>query len=284
MVPELKLFIAAFLACVCFVSQSAASFAQSAAKSQLLRTSDAGDSSESPLDDEAKELLAGGKPGFLIESVRSEVLSLLSESNSCTGWFLSADASAREKFRSLHFVLDREGKAEIVRLDGQDGLSAYYHPYVASTRQNVAPGSTITVNANGAFFRSNALVRDGGHAADRLSASSYRPLSVGIYAGGSPEAQLLTVLHEFGHIVDLLPVDAEVPSAPFISIQNTETVLRHCRSQVQLHAKRLHKSQTSFKILPISLAFTPTTTSPKLQALTRKRSFRGELSYRYDGW
>lgn len=283
MVPELKLFIALVLVCVCFISQSALGFAQSSSKSQSLRVSDAG-SLEPPLDDEARELLAAGKTGFLIESVRSEVLSLLSESNSCTDWFLSVEPAAREKFRSLRFVLDRQGDAEIVRRDGEGGLSGYYHPYVAATRQNVGPGSTITLNANGAFFLASALVRDDSHNVDRLSAASYRLLSVGTYTGGSPEAQLLTLLHEFGHIVDLLPVDADVPSAAFISIQNTETVLHHCRSQIHLHAKHLHKSQTSFKVLPISLAFASDTLLPKPQALRQKKSFRGEPSYRNDGW
>lgn len=292
MIPALKLFLSAVFVLTFFASQLAVSFAQSSAqssvqsltKSRLLRISEDVVSSESALDDEAKELLAAGKPGFLIESARSEVLSLLSESNACTDWFLSAEPAAAEKFRSLRFVLDRAGAAEIVKLEGDGAVSGYYHPYVASTRQNVGPGSTITLNRNGAFFRSSALVRDAEHPADRISAASYKLLTVGRYTGGSPEAQLLTVLHEFGHIVDLLPVDADVPSAPFISIQNTETVLDHCRSQIEPHAKHLRRSRNSYKRIPTVLVYAANVSSPKFQALAQKRSFRGELSPRNDGW
>ena len=284
MVPVLKSFITAVVVLILFASPPAVCFAHSSAKHQLHRISEAVDSSQPALDDEARELLASGKPGFLIETVRFEVLSLLSESNSCSAWFLSAEPSAREKFRSLHFALDLRGAGEIVKVEGGGAASGFYHPYVASTRQNVGAGSTITVNANGAFFRTSALVREPDHPADRISASSYRSLSVGNYGGSSPEAQLLTVLHEFGHIVDLLPVDAGVPSAPFISIRNTETVLHHCRSGIQAHSKHLRLIQNSAWTLPIGVAYSMNSASPNLAVATQRRSFRGEPSYRNDGW
>lgn len=284
MVPGLKLFIAAVFALWYLFLQSAVCFSQSPDASALAAASGSAGYPDPALDDQARDLLASGKTGFLIESARSEILSLLSESNSCTDWFLSAEPAARQKFRSLRFVLDRAGEAEIVKLDGDSGLSSYFHPYVAATRQNVGPGSAITVNVNGAFFRASALVRDTAHPAERISASAHRALTVGIYTGGSPEAQLLTMLHEFGHIVDLLPVDAEVPSAPFISIKNTETVLHHCRSQIQLHARHLRRLQTSSQAFPITLIYASNAPSQKLQAIAQKRGFLGEPSYRNDGW
>ncbi len=284
MVPALKSFTTTVFVLLFFASQLSFGFAQSSSRSRLTVVSDTAGYSDPALDDEARELLAEGKPGVLIESVRSEVLVLLSESGSCTDWFLSAEPSSLQKFRSLRFVLDRAGEAEIVKLDGAGAVSGYFHPYVAATRQNVGPGSTVTVNANGAFFRASALVRDTAHPAERISASAYRALNVGNYAGGSPEAQLLTVLHEFGHIVDLLPVDAEVPSAPFISIRNTETVLHHCRSQIQLHAKHLHKLQTFPHAPPITAVYASNASFQKPQPFAQKRAFHGEPSYRYDGW
>ena len=282
MVPGLKFFITFVSSVLVFLTWlPVVSFAQSSGKQRLVGVSDAADSSEPALDEEARELLTAGRPGFLIESVRSEVLSILSESSSCSAWYLSADPSAREKFRSLHFALDLAGAGEIVKVEGTAAPSGYYHPYVASTRQDVGPGSTITVNANGAFFRTSAFVRDSSRPADRISAASYRLLSVGNYSGGSPEAQLLTILHEFGHIVDLLPVDAEVPLAPFVSIRNTEIVLHHCDSQIRAHAKHLRWSENSARTLPLSFVSTRNSSAPQLQAAVR--SFH-EIPYRKDGW
>ena len=283
MVPVLKSFAVVLLALFFLFPRSALTSAQSGNKARLVNASEAITRQDQTLDDEARSLLSAGKEGFLIENVRSEILSLLFESNSCTDWFLSADTSAREKFRSLHFELDLAGASEILKVDGSSAQSGYYHPYVASTRQDVGPGSTITLNANGAFFRTSAFVRDPNHPSDRISPSAYRLLSVGNYSGASPEAQLLTVLHEFGHIVDLLPVDAGMPSAPFVSIQNTETVLHHCRSQIQAHAKHLHLMENSARTLPLSFAKAVLDPLPNLQAFAQKRSFR-ELAYRKDGW
>jgi hypothetical protein len=279
MVPVLKLFAVVFL--VLFVFPQPVLTSAQSRKIRIVNASESISSPDSTLDDETRTLLAAGKDGFLIESVREEVLSLLSESNSCTSWFISADTAARAKFHSLHFELDTAGAAEILRIDGPS--SGYYHPYVASTRQDVGPGSTITLNANGAFFRTSAFVRDPHHPSDRISASAYRLLSVGNYSGASPEAQLLTLLHEFGHIVDLLPIDAGMPTAPFISIQNTETVLHYCRSQIQAHAKHLRLAENSARTLPLSFAKVALEPTPTLQAFAQKRSFR-ELGYRNDGW
>ncbi|GAC1630380.1 MAG: hypothetical protein NVS9B14_00920 [Candidatus Acidiferrum sp.] len=272
MVPALKLFLAAISTFALLVLLPENSSAQSVAKTLFDRTIDP-PASEQALDDEARELLARGKPGSLIQAVRSEVLSLLSETNSCTDWFLSAEPSAREKFRSLHFELDLAGQAEILKLEGAQLPAGYYHPYVASTQQDVGPGSTITLNANGAFFRASAFVNDPDRPMDRISASSFRPIGVGRYIGGTGEARLLTFLHEFGHIVNLLPIDAGVPSAPFVSVENTKTVLRHCRSQIQAHAKHLHLAENAGKSVPVRF------TEPAIHFASNLAGSRQKMSF-----
>jgi len=252
MVPALKISALLFTATLFLAFRSTLTEAQSVPRANL-KFAARSDVATSALDDTAEALLAHGKPGLVVQQVRSEVLALLSETNSCSDWFLSAEPEAKEKFRSLHFEIDRAGPGEILKVDEPQSQTGYYHPYIARTRQAVGPGSTITLNANGAFFKAGALVRDPARPAERNSYVTFKALSVGNYTGGTPEARLLTVLHEFGHIVDLLPVDADVPSAPFVSVKNTQLVLQHCDSQIHTHAKRLRQRPSLDKLLPPNL-------------------------------
>src|SRR6266576_866729 len=49
-------------------------------------------------------------------------------------------------------------------------------------------------------------------------------------------AQILALLHEFGHLVDLLPTDEGDQDGK--SVQNTSEVLRFCRAEVEYKARR----------------------------------------------
>lgn len=254
MVPVLKMFAPLLAAFAVLAFRPAVTYAQSTPKANLKFIAQKADVDDATLDGVAKELLARGKTGLAVQQVRSEVLALLSETNSCSDWFLSAEPAAQEKFRSLHFDIDPAGSSEILKIEGAQARTDYYHPYVARTRQAVGLGSTITLNANGAFFKASAYVRDLSHPGERNSFVTFRALLVGNYSGGSPEARLLTVLHEFGHIVDLLPVDFGEPSAAFLSVQNTAVVLHHCNSQIHDHAKHLRLSESLGKVLSPNLA------------------------------
>ncbi|GAC1630373.1 MAG: hypothetical protein NVS9B14_00910 [Candidatus Acidiferrum sp.] len=186
-------------------------FIPSSSESQSLRLAAARDASRSaPSADPARTaLLALGSDGQAIFQARAEVLSLLSQTNACSAWFLSAEPQAAEKFRSMDFALDPSGSGEIIQFVSWREQSGYYQPYVAKTGQNVGWGSTITLNANGAFFKTNARVRILGVAGDpgRLTAS--RPLAIGPFSAATLPARILATLHEFGHTVDLLPVDGD---------------------------------------------------------------------------
>ena len=65
-----------------------------------------------------------------------------------------------------------------------------------------------------------------------------RLLHVGSYSGGSVNAQVTTLLHEFGHIVGLLPIDSGEANSAILSTQNTQVVLAHCRKQIEASANR----------------------------------------------
>jgi hypothetical protein len=47
-------------------------------------------------------------------------------------------------------------------------------------------------------------------------------------------------LHEFGHIIDLLPEDADNLDGK--SVRNTDEVLRHCRAEVEVRAQHTKQS------------------------------------------
>jgi hypothetical protein len=65
---------------------------------------------------------------------------------------------------------------------------------------------------------------------------------VGPYAGDTLHAQVLALLHEFGHIVDLLPTDEGDLDGK--SERNTAEVLRFCRAEVESKVRRNTLSAT----------------------------------------
>ena len=219
-------------------------------QAQLLVANVAGAASPSSLhpaslDPAAEAIVTLGSYSPAILQARTEVLSMLTEPSSCSAWFQTADPQVAEKFRSLVFAVERAGPSEVLKLtSGQDGAS-YYQPYVARTGQNVGWGSTITLNDNGAFFQHMARVHVVTSRDDVGYLASYQSLAVGGYAGATLPARTLTLLHELGHVVNLLPLDLGVPSGPSISVQNTEKVLRYCGAQIRAHKKPAHKQDKS---------------------------------------
>jgi hypothetical protein len=191
------------------------------------------------------ELLDLGRNGEILQGVRTEVAALLSEDTPCSAWFRAAEPEAVAKFRSLRFSVDSSGPSEIMASRDLTGSPATIQPYVARTGQNVGPGSTITLNANGAFFRELALVRSSRPPSELGFNNAFRSLVVGSFSGASPAARILTVLHELAHVLDMLPVDAGFPTASLVSTRNTETVLKYCGAQIRVHAKHVQKSENT---------------------------------------
>src|SRR5262249_23244034 len=116
----------------------------------------AGDRVSDPTTDELRSF---GPRGEIIEQARAEVISILAGENSCSAWYRAGEREAPQKFRSLRFSVDPSGNSEILKMEAWQASAVFYQPYVARAGQNVGWGSTITLNANGAFFKDWAPVR-----------------------------------------------------------------------------------------------------------------------------
>ena len=55
--------------------------------------------------------------------------------------------------------------------------------------------------------------------------------------GNTLRAQVLTLLHEYGHLIDMLPVDEGDRDGR--SLQNTLEVLQHCRAEIESKAQTI---------------------------------------------
>ncbi len=184
------------------------------------------------------DLSTMGKPGQKILLARQRVLEILGTENSCTAWFREKDANPAATFGTLNFALDRQGESRI--LDTKDAISPvhiYRSPYVAKVIQDAGRDATVTLNARGAFF--NALagvseVREESRPYPVLGSARF--LYVGPYTGATLAAQVVALLHEFGHVIDRLPEDRDNIDGK--SMQNTEEVLRYCRAEVESKVRR----------------------------------------------
>ena len=192
-----------------------------------------------------QELKAMGERGLTILRAREAVVEILQGQNRCAAWFEQAESGAVAKFRSLHYAIDETGpqytlKIHTLKMQGADGGWRYQQPYVASSMENASAGSSITLNGRGAFFQLRSPLRivtaDGGPEGPATS----QLLHLDVYLGGTLRAQVVALLHEYSHVVGLLPADGGNFGGMELSTQNTQTMLRHCRAQVEAAGK--HKS------------------------------------------
>ena len=182
------------------------------------------------------ELSALGKAGAKIARARKEVLNILLAENACTEWFETKELSPAATFQSLSFFLDRHGPPDIFESTRERSIVVRRQPYVARTTQDGGAHTAITINANGAFYKPQGQVLKIGREAGPVQSEGTRLLTVGSYMGDTLPAQMVTLLHEFGHVIDLLPEDADNLDGK--SVKNTDEVLRHCRSEVESRAQQ----------------------------------------------
>src|SRR6266550_3374950 len=161
----------------------------------------------------------------------AKALEILETENACTDWYRTRNSDPAAVFRTVTFAVDRKGEAFVRKAPAGDGFEMIYNPYVASVEQDGGPSSTVTINANGAFFFPAASLVEDRFKGGPLSFQGTRWIQVGPYVGGSFRAQVLVLLHEFGHVIDLLPEDREDRDGK--SRQNTLDVLRACRAEVE---------------------------------------------------
>jgi hypothetical protein len=177
---------------------------------------------------------ASEKESHVILLARDRALGILRDDNACSAWFRESEPQAAEVFATLTYELDRKGQEFVT--ETRSDLIRLSQPWVARVVQAGGPYQIVTLNRHGAFFRSSAYLLivsiEGGPALSRGA----RTLRVGPYIGGSQEAQLATILHEFGHTIGLLDFDGDDVAGK--SIHNTDLVLAHCQAQIAAASKR----------------------------------------------
>ena len=191
---------------------------------------------DAPRDLVQEDLVAMGKIGQKILRARERVLEILQTENTCSAWLREKDSNPADTFRTLNFEIDRKGEASVRESKGAGGMNIFRNPYVARVIQADGSYGTITINTRGAFFSSMAALVEVQWDGGPLTLRGARPISVGPYGGDTLHAQVLALLHEFGHIVDLLPTDEADQDGK--SVQNTAEVLRFCRADVESKGKR----------------------------------------------
>ncbi|MGC1086983.1 MAG: hypothetical protein WA894_00990 [Candidatus Acidiferrum sp.] len=184
----------------------------------------------------APELLALGKEGIKIERAREAVVDILHSDSACTAWFETKDARPAATFQTLDFLIDRRGTRNVFESEIGQANFLVREPFVAQATQDSGAHTTITINAYGAFYRVQGTVERPVFAGGPLGMKGTRFLTVGGYTGDTLPAQMVTLLHEFGHIIDLLPEDADNLDGQ--SVRNTNEVLRHCRAEIEVEAQR----------------------------------------------
>ncbi len=173
---------------------------------------------------------------------RDRVLEILQTENACSAWFREKDSNPAATFRTLNFEIDRNGEDRVRESKVSGGMTVFRSPYVARVMQADGSYGTITINTKGAFFSPMAMLFEVQWEGGPLMSRGARSIAVGPYEGDTFHAQTLALLHEFGHIVDLLPADEGDRDGK--SVQNTGEVLRFCRAEVESKGKRATLSAT----------------------------------------
>lgn len=172
-----------------------------------------------------------GKRGQIILRARDKVLEILQTENACSAWYRTKDPNPAATFRTLTFELDRDSDVYVRTIPEAGGIQLIRNPYVASVVQAGGANSIVTINVNSAFFFAAGAVADEPLEGGPVSIRGSRFIQVGPYPGGTFRAQVLALLHEFGHVIDLLPMDHDDYEGK--SRQNTAEVLHACRAQVE---------------------------------------------------
>jgi hypothetical protein len=182
-----------------------------------------------------EDLATMGKTGQKILRARGRVLEILQSENACSAWFREKDSSPADTFRTLDFETDK-GEEVVLESKGADDMTIFRNPYVARVFQGDGRYGRITINTKGAFFSPIAMVIEAQSEGRPWISRGVRSLGVGPYGGDSMHAQVLTLLHEFGHLVDLLPTDEGDQDGK--SARNTGEVLRFCRAEIESKVRR----------------------------------------------
>jgi hypothetical protein len=189
-----------------------------------------------PFRDVVQENLATlGKPGQKILRARDKILEMLETDNACTAWFREKDSNPAATFRTIGFTLDDKGQEYVLEALDSASREMLHFPYVAKVIPGEGAYSNIIINKNGGFFYPMVPVQKGQRQLSGPGFLSQHALRVGPYWGDTLSAQVLALLHEFGHVLDRLPEDASDQGEQ--SALNTNEVLRYCRAEIESSVK-----------------------------------------------
>lgn len=184
---------------------------------------------------------------FAMLRAQHAVLEILQEENACSAWLRQTDPQVTATFRSLHYRIERDGADRVIRERNDSGDWSKHGPYVARTSENTGPGSSVTLNANGAFFRRSGPVFNiawlGGM---EQETNDWALIHIGPYEGGSLPAQVVALLHELAHIIGAIRRDGSAEFGLKRSQENTDLILQHCKREADASAKHseIELSQT----------------------------------------
>jgi len=182
------------------------------------------------------DLAVMGKTGQKILRARARVLEILETENTCSAWLREKDADPAATFRTLDYAVDRRGETFVHAWKDMGAQYIFRDPYVARVGQDTGAYATITLNGGGAFFQTQAAALLGSKDGGPFKISGPRLMNIGPYRGDSVAGQTLALLHEFGHVLNLLPVDFNNEDGK--SVQNTAEVLRFCQAEIESKARR----------------------------------------------
>jgi hypothetical protein len=172
-----------------------------------------------------------GEEGTNISRAREAVLALLQDNNACSAWLRQSDPQIDTTFLSLAIEVDEQGSNHVIMEPNHRGIALEHGPYIARTMQLGGPGSGITINANGAFFRAKGDVyKLPWQGAVEMDLAQWRHLHIGPFGGGTLPAQVIALLHELAHVVGAIPPDDVSQPGLEISQKNTELVLQRCKA------------------------------------------------------
>src|SRR5262249_50610899 len=135
------------------------------------------------------ELATMGKRGAIIARAREQTLLILEGQNACARWFQESSPNPAGIFRSLHYEII-DGRP-IYTLHMRNGLGGelWKHPWAANAFQYGGKGSTVEINANGAFFKAISRVMNADPSEWRDQPMPQRTLRVAWLPGNSSQAQ-----------------------------------------------------------------------------------------------
>jgi hypothetical protein len=179
-----------------------------------------------------------GEEGSNISHAREAVLEILQGTNACSDWFRQTDIQVATTFLTLRYSVDEDGDSHVIKERSDRGNWIEHGPYIARTWQQAGPGTRITINGKGAFFRKRGdLYQIAWPGSIGVSVSKWTLIHIGPYDGGTLKAQLTVLLHELAHVIGAIPEDDSSRFGPNRSQENTALILQHCKREIDSAGK-----------------------------------------------